>query len=416
MKVVVIGGGAAGFFGAIACAQLHPQCEVILLEKSNKVLSKVRISGGGRCNVTHACFHNSQLAKFYPRGSKTMLSTLSQFNAGDTVAWFETRGVKLKTEPDGRMFPVTNSSQTVIDCLLDEAKKAGVVIRTSTGVSSVEPLHQATNEPTRFELTLLNGEQIQCDKVLIATGGNPNAAAYEWLTFGKHSLEHPVPSLFTFNTPHSYLLDLSGVSVQETVVKVAGTKLQQTGPLLITHWGFSGPAVLKLSAWGARELHKLSYRFTLLVNWLPHYNEETLREELTLYKENNPKKMVAAMALFQLPSRLWLRLVEKSEIGTQARWAELPKKNLNKLIDLLTKGSFEVEGKSTYKDEFVTCGGIMLDNINPQTMESKYCRGLYFAGEVLDIDGVTGGFNFQNAWTSGYIAGKHIGTQQIKTA
>jgi predicted Rossmann fold flavoprotein len=340
-----------------------------------------------------------------------MLSTLNQFDAKDTVAWFESRGVKLKTEPDGRMFPVTNSSQTIIDCLMGEAKRLGVDIRTSTGVSTVEPLHQLSDEPTCFAIKLLNGECMQCDKILIATGGNPNATAYEWLTLGKHSLDAPVPSLFTFNAPSSYLLDLSGVSVQETIVKVAGSKLQQSGPVLITHWGFSGPAILKLSAWGARELHTLSYRFALLVNWLPTYNEETLRKELLLYKEANPKKIVASLALFQLPSRLWQRLVGEAEINEQIRWAELPKKNLNKLIDLLIRGSFEIDGKSTYKDEFVTCGGVTLDNINPQTMESRHWKGLYFAGEVLDIDGVTGGFNFQNAWTSGYIAGKHIGIQ-----
>jgi predicted Rossmann fold flavoprotein len=412
MKVVVIGGGAAGFFGAITCAGLHPHCEVLLLEKSSKVLSKVRISGGGRCNVTHACFQNSQLAKFYPRGSKTMLSALHQFNAKDTVDWFEARGVKLKTEPDGRMFPVTDSSQTVIDCLWGEARRLGINIRTSSGVASVEPLHQSDNEPAKFSLTLLNGENLVCDRILIATGGNPNETAYEWLTFGKHSLHTPVPSLFTFNTPDSYLSDLSGVSVQHTTVKVAGTRLLQTGPLLITHWGFSGPAVLKLSAWGARELHELGYRFTLLVNWLPDYNEETLRQELLIYREKNPKKLVSAQAMFGLPFRLWQKLVARAETGEQIRWADLPKKNLNKLIDLLIRGSFSVEGKSTFKEEFVTCGGIVLENINWQTMESKSCRGLFYAGEVLDIDGVTGGFNFQNAWTTGYIAGKHIGIKQ----
>ena len=409
MKVVVIGGGAAGFFGAITCAQQHPHCEVILLEKSNKVLAKVRISGGGRCNVTHACFHNGQLAKFYPRGSKTMLSTLQQFDAKDTVSWFESRGVKLKTEPDGRMFPVTDSSQTVIDCLWGEARRLGIDIKTSTGVASIKPLHMSDNEPTRFLLTLYNEEKIECDKVLIATGGNPNAAAYEWLTVGKHSLKNPVPSLFTFNTPASYLLDLSGVSVQQTIVKVAGTKLTQSGPLLITHWGFSGPAVLKLSAWGARELHEINYRFILLINWLPEYNEETLRQDLLTYKQNNPKKLVATQALFNLPFRLWQRFTQRAEIGEQVRWADLPKKNMNKLIDLLSRGSFEVDGKSTFKEEFVTCGGVALENINWQTMESNVCKGLFYAGEVLDIDGVTGGFNFQNAWTTGYIAGKNIG-------
>jgi predicted Rossmann fold flavoprotein len=410
MKVVVIGGGAAGFFGAITCAELHPHGEVILLEKSNKVLSKVRISGGGRCNVTHACFQNNQLIKYYPRGSKALLSAFNQFNAYDTVKWFESRGVKLKTEADGRMFPVTDSSETIIDCLWGEARRLGIDIRTSAGVSAIIPLHQSPEEPSKFSITLLNGQEMICDSVLIATGGNPSQAAYQWLALDKHLIRAPVPSLFTFNTPESDLLDLSGVSVQEATVKVAGTKLQQSGPLLITHWGFSGPAILKLSAWGARELHELGYRFPLLVNWVPAYNEETLRQEFIKFKDAHPKKVVAGQALLGLPHRLWQKFIEKSEIQGQFRWGDLPKRNLNKLIDLLIKGSFVVDGKSTFKEEFVTCGGIAIDNINWQTMESKYVRGLFYAGEVLDIDGVTGGFNFQSAWTTGYIAGKNMGS------
>ncbi len=411
LKAVVIGGGAAGFFGAITCAQTFPDYEVLLLEKSNKLLSKVRVSGGGRCNVTHALFDNNKLVKYYPRGNKALLSPFNQFSAADTIRWFESRGVKLKTEADGRMFPITDNSETVIDCLWGEAKRLGVKIKTSTGVRSVQPLNNAADTSTRFKLVLLNNEEIICHKVLLATGGNPNLQAYQWLHMQHHAIEKPVPSLFTFNTPHSALLELSGVSVPEVIVKVAGTKLQQTGPLLITHWGFSGPAILKLSAWGARELHELNYRFTLLINWVPQFNEADLREELLSYKEQNSKKVISAHALFGLPSRLWKKMTEGAGISGELRWGDLAKKNLNKLIDTLVKGSFQVDGKSTFKEEFVTCGGISLDDINLQTMESKHIKGLFFAGEVMDIDGVTGGFNFQSAWTTGYIAGKNMGLE-----
>jgi predicted Rossmann fold flavoprotein len=410
MKIVVIGGGAAGFFGAITCAQSFPDAEVLLLEKSNKVLSKVRISGGGRCNVTHSCFENSKLIKYYPRGGKFLLSAFSQFNARDTIQWFESRGVKLKTEADGRMFPVTDSSETIIDCLYGEARRTGVEIWTGKGIRAIYPLHHSTDEPSVFKLTLLDESEIVCDRVLIASGGNPNKASYEWLQIDKHSIISPVPSLFTFNTPLSPYLELAGISLQQCLVKVAGTKLQQTGPVLFTHWGLSGPAILKLSAWGARELHALSYKFTLLINWLPDYNEEKLRLWVQEYREVNLKKTIAANALLGLPLRLWKKLNLQAGISEELRWGELSKKSLNRLIDLLTRSSFEVDGKSTFKDEFVTCGGVSLDDVNMQTMESKHCKGLYFAGEILDIDGVTGGFNFQSAWTTGYIAGKNIGS------
>jgi predicted Rossmann fold flavoprotein len=409
-RVAVIGGGAAGFFGAITCAQTFPEAEVVLLEKSNKLLAKVRISGGGRCNVTHACYENSRLVKYYPRGSKALLSPFAQFSTGDTVRWFESRGVKLKTEADGRMFPITDSSETIVDCLYGEARRSGIRIQTGCGVREIIPLHKAGDAETRFELHLPNGSVMTCNKVLIATGGNPNASSYDWLRIGeKHAVLSPVPSLFTFNTPDSPFLELAGVSVQNSLVKIAGTRLQQTGPVLFTHWGFSGPAILKLSAWGARELHALNYQFQLLINWMPDYNEETLRIFLQDYRDKNPKKLVSAHPMEGLPLRLWKKLTEQAGIPEECRWAELPKKNLNRLIDLLTRSSFAVNGKSTFKEEFVTCGGIGLENIDLQTMESKHCKGLFYAGEVLDIDGITGGFNFQSAWTTGYIAGKHMG-------
>jgi hypothetical protein len=407
LKVIVIGGGAAGFFGAITCAQLHPHCQVTIVEKSTKVLAKVKISGGGRCNVTHACFENRQLTKYYPRGEKELLHPLAQFSTQNTVRWFETRGVKLKTEADGRMFPVSDNSQTIVDCLIGEAKKAGVEVRLHTSVKAIKLL----DDEKKLELHLQDEEKIICDRILIATGGHPNPTAYEWLSASGHAIESPVPSLFTFNTPASYVLDLAGVSVQEASVKIAGTKLQQTGPVLITHWGFSGPAVLRLSAWAARELHTLHYNFMLQINWVPQFNEETLRTALLAFKEENSKKTVSANTLFNLPLRLWKRLVAQAEISEEVRWADLPKKQMNKLIELLTRGSFQVAGKSTFKDEFVTCGGIQLTDINLQTMESKKCKGIFFAGEVLNIDGITGGFNFQNAWTTGYIAGKNIGVR-----
>lgn len=407
-RVVVIGGGAAGFFGAITCAQSNQSKEVLLFEKSNKVLAKVKVSGGGRCNVTHSLFEISRFTKHYPRGEKALLALFKQFSAADTIRWFESQGVKLKAEADGRMFPVTDNSQTIIDCLWGEAKRLGVEIKTSTGITAIEPLHEPEDSQTRFRLSLQNGSSIECDKILVTTGGNPNPQAYGWLAKLGHTIQTPVPSLFTFNIPQSPFLELAGVAVPEAMVKVAGTKLEQSGPLLITHWGFSGPAILKLSAWGARILHQMDYTFTLSVNWLPLYKEESLRTELLSFKEKNPKKIVASNPLFGLPGRLWKRFTEEAAIAEELRWADLPKKNLNKLIETLIRGSFAVEGKSTFKEEFVTCGGVDLADIHLQTMESKRCKGLFFAGEVLDIDGITGGFNFQSAWTTGYVAGRSM--------
>lgn len=405
LTIAVIGGGAAGFFGAITAAETFPDATITIYEKSRTVLNKVRISGGGRCNVTHACFDNRQLVKHYPRGERWLRPLLHQFDAAATVNWFETKGVRLKTEPDGRMFPVTNSSETIIDCLLQTANRLQIRIRTSAGVA-----HLARQKEGTWAIALLDGETIVADRVLVATGGYPQLASYTWLPPQAEPTLAPVPSLFTFNVPGSPLLPLAGVSVPDAKVQILGTKLEQRGPLLLTHWGFSGPAVLKLSAWAARELAQASYWFTLRVHWTPNQTDTQLRDEMSRLRQQHPKKLVINQPLFGLPARLWQALTNEAGITDSQRWADLPAKNQNRLIEKLTNSQFQVTGKSTFKDEFVTCGGIALGNLNPQTLESYAQPGLFFAGEVLDVDGITGGFNFQNAWTTGYLAGKHIGS------
>lgn len=405
LNIVVIGGGAAGFFGAITAAETFPEATVTILEKTRTVLNKVRISGGGRCNVTHACFDNRQLVKHYPRGEKPLRTLLNQFDAAATVRWFENRGVALKTEADGRMFPATNTSETIVDCLLNTARRLGIVVRTSCGVSALTPLPDRTG----WELLLLDGSTVLADRVLVATGGYPQLPSYDWLPDQAEPLLSPVPSLFTFNVPDSPLLPLAGVSVPDAGVYVVGTKQEQRGPLLLTHWGFSGPAVLRLSAWAARELANVGYRFTLRVNWTPAFNDNTLRAALQDFRQQNGRKQVSSQNPFGLPSRLWQALVQESGIADEQRWADLPAKPLNRLADRLTNSQFQVVGKNTFKDEFVTCGGIALGSLHPQTLESSKQSGLFFAGEVLDVDGITGGFNFQSAWTTGYVAGLHIG-------
>ena len=410
LNIVVIGGGAAGFFGAITAAETFPDATVTILEKTRTVLNKVRISGGGRCNVTHACFDNRQLVKHYPRGEKPLRNLLNQFDAATTVRWFENRGVALKTEADGRMFPATNTSETIVDCLLGTARKLGIAVRTSCGVSAL------TQQPdhTGWQLTLLDGSTLRADRVLVATGGYPQLPSYDWLPDQAEPLLSPVPSLFTFNVPESPLLPLAGVSVPDAGVSIIGestrgTKQEQRGPLLLTHWGFSGPAVLRLSAWAARELADAHYRFTLRVNWVPTLNDNTLRAALQDFRQQNGRKQVSSQNPFGLPLRLWQAMVQESGIADEQRWADLPAKPLNRLADRLTNSHFQVMGKSTFKDEFVTCGGIALGSLHPQTLESKAQPGLFFAGEVLDVDGITGGFNFQSAWTTGYVAGLHMG-------
>jgi predicted Rossmann fold flavoprotein len=397
-QIIVVGGGAAGFFAAIAAAEQG--AVVTLLEKSARFLDKVRISGGGRCNVTHACFEPREFATRYPRGGKALLSPFTKFSARDTVEWFESRGVKLKAEADGRMFPVTDSSQTIVDCLMNAAQRAGIDLRLS---SSVESVVRTTGE--KFELSLVSGEKMACDKLLLATGGCRAVVAGHLAVSLGHTLEPPVPSLFTFQIESPWLRLLAGVATELVEVAVPLAKLRERGPLLVTHWGLSGPAILKMSAWGARSLHDLNYRFPLLVNWLPEFSAEKIAGEFQRRREMTGAKLVVNVPLAPLTARLWEQLVSAAGIARDTRWAALNKAQSLALVQQLTRSEFLVTGKSLNKDEFVTCGGVRLGEVNFKTMESKVCAGLYFAGELLDVDGITGGFNFQAAWTTGWIAG-----------
>jgi predicted Rossmann fold flavoprotein len=404
---VVLGGGAAGFFGAIACAEANPDTPVLLLEKSPKLLGKVRVSGGGRCNVTHACESAAQLIQHYPRGGRPLKEAFQKFGVADTINWFGKRGVTLKTEADGRMFPTTDSSETIARALEDAARRAGVRIYPRTAAEQVTSLSEGG-----FALTISGegsttlGSVLHASRLLVATGGNPKSGAYDWLRDLGHSIAEPVPSLFTFNVPASPLRELPGVSVSHARVVIAGEKLQYEGPLLVTHWGVSGPAVLKLSAWGARRLHELGYHSTALISWVPSHTDESLRSWVQQFRLDNGKKQVAAHPQFGLPTRLWRTLVEQASLGPETRWSEVPAKAQNRLLELLLRTPLQVQGKTTYKEEFVTCGGIPLAEVNFKTMESRRVPSLYFAGEVLDIDGITGGFNFQAAWTTGFLAGQ----------
>lgn len=404
MKIIVIGGGAAGFFGAIAAAESSPHAQVTLLEASPQVLAKVRVSGGGRCNVTHACFDPTALVQHYPRGGKALRGPLTRFQPQDTVAWFKSRGVALKTEGDGRMFPITDDSETIVECLVRSAQRAGVQVVTGAAVTEV------ISSTAGFTVQLKGGKTMGGDRILIATGSHP--LGYRLAASLGHTLVLPVPSLFTFNIKDARLAELAGVAAPLVRVKllVEGQKpLEQEGPLLITHWGVSGPAVLKLSAWGARLLHDVRYQATVQVNWLPTLKPEELRDLLLKTKGEWVRKAIAKHCPVTLPQRLWQRLVESVGIEPELRWADLSKKALNLLLLELTQGQFAIQGKGIFKDEFVTCGGIPLAEVNFKTMESRCCPGLYFAGEILDVDGVTGGFNFQNAWTTGWIAGQAMG-------
>ena len=406
MKIIVIGGGAAGFFGSITCKAFDPEAEVIILEKTNKLLSKVKVSGGGRCNVTHACFDNNVLLKNYPRGHKELRKTFQQFSTKDTIAWFQSRGVKLKTEADGRMFPVSDSSESIIECLVSEATMLGVKIWQQQSVKAINP------EATGFSIYTDSDKPIFADKVLIATGGSPQLSGYHWLGKTQHTIVSPFPSLFTFNSPDNEYKDLMGVAIPNAFMRIAGTSFVQSGPLLITHWGFSGPAILKLSAWAARDLAAKNYQFKVLVNWIgEEYSETSLRAYLDVFKNENGKKIIPSNQLFGLAQRLWKKLCAHADISEELRWSEIPKKQFNKLIDNLLNSTFEIKGKTTFKEEFVTAGGIDLNEINLETLESKLHKGLYFAGEIIDVDGITGGFNFQNAWTTGYLAGKNMAEQ-----
>jgi predicted Rossmann fold flavoprotein len=400
-KLVVIGGGAAGFFCAVNAARMNPSLKVVILEKSSKILSKVKVSGGGRCNVTHACFDLEELVKYYPRGQNFLKRSFHWFSVNDTINWFQERGVELKTEEDGRMFPVTDNSQTIIDCLIKEANRYDVEIFYSCEVKSIGKTQDL------FQLQTAN-KLIESNFLCIASGGYPKSVQFEWLKKLGLSIEEPVPSLFTFNTPNNTITSLMGVSVEKAHIKILSTKLNETGPILITHWGLSGPAVLRLSAWGARELAARNYTFTATINWIPGYNEQSLRTAWSSFRQEYGAKKISAKNPFDLPHRLWLHLIQESQINPEIKWGELLLKQQNILIQNLVAQSFEVKGKTTFKEEFVTCGGINLSTIDANTMQSKVVPKLFFAGEVMNVDGITGGFNFQHAWTSGWIAARNI--------
>jgi hypothetical protein len=442
-RIIVVGGGAAGFFAAVTCAEVAPEAGVTLLERGPQFLSKVRISGGGRCNVTHACFNPRDFAMRYPRGERALLAPFQKFSVRDTVAWFESRGVGLKTEADGRMFPVSDSSETVVNCLLHSARAAKVKLRLNCGVERV------VKHAGEFELTIANktsspspppreerggvrrpiqiGEQaprpgplpdwrgegektaletLVCDRLLLATGGCRAAAAGQLAVSLGHTLEPPVPSLFTFRTESPWLRSLAGISVGTVEVSVPSAKLRERGPMLVTHRGLSGPAILRLSAWGARALHAFNYQFPLHVNWLPQLHADAIATELKSRQAAQPARLVVNVPVTPLPSRLWEQLVLAAGIARDTRWAALSRAAQHRLVQQLIRTEFVVTGKSLNQDEFVTCGGVRLGEVNFKTMESKVCPGLFFAGELLDIDGVTGGFNFQAAWTTGWLAGK----------
>lgn len=401
-QLVVVGGGAAGFFCAVNAAAMKPGLQVTIVEKSNKLLSKVKVSGGGRCNVTHACFSIAEMVKKYPRGAAFLKKAFHHFFTTDTIAWFAEKGVTLKTEADGRMFPVSNSSQTIVDCLLKEANKNNVAILMNAGVKQ---LHCGQE---KFDIIFDDERKMQADYICIASGGYPKATQFEWLKNCGHTIELPAPSLFTFNMPGNTITSLMGIAVENVIVKITGTKLAEQGPLLITHWGMSGPAVLKLSAWGAKELQQKNYDFTISINWVPGFNENTLREKMQQLRFELAAQKIVNRNPFGLPGRLWEYLLLQADITADLRWADLPAVKQNKLVKILCTQEFAVKGKTTFKEEFVTAGGIALEEIDVNTMQSKIMPGLFFAGEVINVDGVTGGFNFQNAWTTGWIAAKAI--------
>lgn len=400
--VIIIGGGAAGFFTAINAAEMNTKLKVIILERGNDVLTKVKVSGGGRCNVTHAEFIPKDLAQNYPRGEKELLGPFHSFMTGDTIEWFEKRDVKLKIEEDGRMFPVSDSSQTIIDCFIAETKRWGIEVLKNHSVKSISKLEGEWGITT-------SEDEFRAKKIVVATGSNPKI--WQLLERLGHNIIRPVPSLFTFNINDVRISELPGISTKVSVKVVdakGNVQLENQGSLLITHWGMSGPAILKLSAWGARILELTNYHFSIKVNWLEDISEEKTLEALLELKEDNPKLTISKYAQFDLPKRLWQSLVKASGIDATEIWADISKKKLQNLANQITDSHFDVTGKSTFKEEFVTAGGIDLKEVNFKTFESKLHENLYFAGEILNIDAITGGFNFQNAWTGGYLVAQSI--------
>jgi len=415
IKIVVIGGGAAGFFSAIQTAELHPDWDISILEKSNKILSKVKVSGGGRCNVTHACPDIEILLKKYPRGARFLKKAFYQFATKNTIAWFAKNGVNLHTEKDGRMFPTTNNSETIIECLLQKVKQYKIKVLLNHEVVDIVKEKQQEDEITNsnnrpaFIITLSNNTKINANAICMATGGMLKANSFEWLKRLGHTIVEPVPSLFTFNTTNKSITDLMGVAVDKASIQWVGNKYIEQGPLLITHWGISGPAAIKLSAWCAREMAAVNYEGQIAINWVPTYSEQSLRMEWINLRLELGKKEMGSKNPFNLPNRLWHYFLQVAEISTTLKWADLKSTQQQILIQQLVRTTLPIKGKTTFKEEFVTCGGVDLADIDASTMESKHLPGLHFAGEMMDVDGITGGFNFQHAWTSGWIAAQHMG-------
>ncbi len=398
-KIIIIGGGAAGFFTSIIIAETNPNLDITILEKGDKVLQKVKVSGGGRCNVTHACFTPRELVEFYPRGKKELLGPFHQFMTGDTMEWFENHGVPLKIEEDNRIFPESNTSQTIVDCFTESAKKGGVQLELNQNVTKIEKVN------SQF-IIHTNSDKFIADKLVITSGSNPKI--WDLISNLGHKIIDPVPSLFTFNINDDRIKEIPGVSVPNATVKLLDSKFESSGSVLITHWGLSGPAILKLSAFGAVFLAEKNYQYSVEVNWLSK-PASTVLQKLNILKRENPKKQIVLRSPFKdLPKRLWEKLVLASQIRQEQRWADVSNKQLDQLANQLTKSIFKAYGKTTFKEEFVTAGGVDLKEINFKRFESKLYQNLFFAGEVLNIDAVTGGFNFQNAWTSSFITGKSI--------
>lgn len=404
--LIVIGGGAAGFFGAIQTAEMKPNANILILEKSNKILSKVRISGGGRCNVTHQCFNPNVLAHHYPRGEKSLKKAFKYFHAEHTVNWFNSKGIVLKAEGDGRMFPISDSSETIIECFVNLATAHKIKIELVKTVCKIQSLVEG------LEIFCNGGVSFKTKCILITSGGNPNKQFYDFISQLGHTIKPPIPSLFTFNDGEKKFSDLMGVSVADASIKITGTKFFEQGPILITHWGLSGPCVIKLSAWAAEYLHQVRYEFSVIVNWLGDMKEDDVRAQLMQLRATRAKQKVVSSTVFSLPLRLVQRFYFLSEINESKTWGELSHRNINKLLECLIRCPFQIKGKTTFKEEFVTCGGVELNEVNMETMESKIAPNVFFAGEVLNIDGETGGFNFQNAWTTAFLAAKTI-TQRL---
>ena len=401
LNIAVVGGGAAGFFAAIAAKQNNPDARVTIFERGQKVLAKVLVTGGGRCNLTNSFARIGDLKQAYPRGDKMMKRLFNVFDHDDTWRWFEERGVKLLTQEDECVFPVSQSAQSVVDALTKEAHRLGVEVRTGHALEGLKPLPNGD-----LQLEFKAQKSLTFNRVAITTGGSPRAEGLQYLARLGHDIMSPVPSLFTFNIADAAFKDMMGTVVEDVTVSIVGTKHKASGPLLITHWGASGPAILKLSSYGARYVHDCGYRFQIAVNWIGLTNGTLVAEHLQGIVEGNRRKQLSSVHPFGLPSRMWLYILDKTGLGADKRWDELGKKGLNKLVETLTNDLYNVTGKGAFREEFVTCGGVSLTNINLNTMESKVCKNLFFAGEVLDVDAITGGFNLQAAWTTGYVAGK----------